>query len=192
MDKERKECCAGCGSCDGLGRGVYYYGKQLSMRERTEGSCCRTREVVTAFEIQGRGSEAVCDGCVRRRRLLLLLSALPCLGLMAFALAAPGAIPPQGPVRLAFFALMAASLFPVWIFGRRAFFRADWLRDEIAAARAKRRLRGKVAYERVNRAGIDGGPGAGEEWTGTTTLRSYSFFTRREYRRLGGTDRGTP
>lgn len=192
MSKAETECCGNCGSCGNVAPGVYYYGKQLSMRERTEGSCCRTRRITTAYEILGRGSELICGRCVLLRRIRHGLWILPVVGLAAFALAWPAAIPDHGPLRLAFFSLMALSLFPAWIQGRRVLYRADRLRDEVASARARRKLRGTADYQRENQGVVRGGPGGEEVWTSTTPMRDYVFFTRSRYRRMGGTDQGIP
>ncbi|MGE4291998.1 MAG: hypothetical protein AB7E32_07305 [Desulfovibrio sp.] len=163
MEAERNQCCAGCGSCVATGEGVCYYGKRVSRRERTVGACCgRTHQTTTGYEILGREVEAICGRCVLRRRLLLLAALLPCLSLMGFALAFPEAIPAHGPVRLAFFSAMAAMLFPIWIWSRRALFPSILLRDEIVAGRVRRRRPG------------------------------HAVFTRREYRRMGGADRSAP
>lgn len=188
MEKTSGPCCAGCGSCNDVREGIYYYGKQLSAKERMDGSCCRTKQITMAFEIQGRESEPVCGGCVLRRRLFLSLAVVPSLAMMAFALTFPEMIPAHGPVRLGFFTMLAVALFPAWIWGRKVVARADELRDEVAAARARRRMRGKVTYERVNQGQIKGGLGGVEEWSGTTTMRNYIYFTRGKYRRMGGTD----
>lgn len=140
---------------------MYYWGRRLSARDRSEGGR-RTLRTTAAYEIEGRGSAPVCAGCVLRRRLLLLAWVLPCLGLLFLLRAAPGIAPPQGPLRLAFFLVLAASFFPVWMYGRRAFSRAEPLRDAVAADLARPGLPGRTC------------------------------FTRARYRRMGGRDRGTP
>ncbi|SKA82009.1 hypothetical protein SAMN02745704_01487 [Paucidesulfovibrio gracilis DSM 16080] len=189
MTDAELERCVGCGSRENLGLGVYYYGKQLSVQERMEGSCCRTKQTTTAYEIVGRGSDPVCPRCVALRRLRHAAWIVPVLAMGGFALAFPQWIPPHGPLRLAFFGTMALLLFPAWIWGRRAVYPADLLRDEVAAARARKRMRGKAEYERENRGVIQGGLGTDREWSCSTPMRDYVFFTRAQYRRMGGADR---